>query len=346
MIRVVVADDSAVVREHLRLLLASDPTLRVVGVAADGETAVELTERLRPDVLVMDVHMPRLDGHEATRRIMTRTPVPIVLVSADPRNTASDRVFEALRAGALAVVATPRVGNTEEEAGLRRVVRLMSEVKVVRRWTTGERAATSTPVAREPFAARREPVALVAIGASTGGPPVLCEVLSALREYASCPILVVQHIAPEFTAGLADWLGRASGLQVRVASPGEQARAGVVHVAPPGRQFGISGDGRLQVANGAAVDGFAPSATHLLRSAARAYGPAVVGIVLTGMGRDGGAGLLELRNSGGVTIAQDEATSVVFGMPGEAVRLNAAQHVLPPRRIALLLRRLLAQERR
>lgn len=344
MIRVVLAEDSAVTREFLVHLLDEDPLFEVVGAARHGEEAVTLVEALRPDVVVMDIEMPHMDGYEATRRIMETVPTPIVMVSGHSSQLEA-KAFEALRAGALVLLNKPSgPGHPDYPASsleLLATVKLMAEVKVVRRWARRE------PPAREPVR-RIEParkVRVVAIGASAGGPPTVAQILSALPRDLGSPVLLVQHIAPGFVAGLAEWLDRATSLAVKLAEPNETALAGTVYVAPDGVQMGIAPDGRIRLTTESEADGFRPSATHLLRSVARSYGAAAVGVLLTGMGRDGATGLLDLREAGGVTIAQDKESSVVFGMPMEAIRLGAAEHVLPPAKIAEVLRSLMQADR-
>ena len=334
MTRVLVADDSATVREYLAYLLGEDPALEVVGTARDGLEAVEQAQRLRPDVIVMDVHMPRMNGFEATRRVMERIPTPIVIVSASISREAVALTFEALKAGALTVVDKPggpdHPKHAESARRLVETVKLMAEVKVVRRWPRRERPAPPAP----PSVRADRKIRLIAIGASTGGPQVVAEILRGLPREFGAPILVVQHIAPGFTEGLVEWLGQGTPLAVRLAEAGEPVRPGTVYVARNGVQMGITGDGRIRLTKEPAEDGFCPSASYLFQSVAQAYGRAAVGILLTGMGRDGARGLLRLREAGGLTIVQDEESSVIFGMPGEAVRLGAAEHVLSPEQIS------------
>lgn len=340
MVRVLVAEDAAVTREYLVYLIEQDPALQVVGAARDGMEAVEHTERLRPDVILMDVHMPRLNGFEATRLIMERAPTPIVIVSASFSRDEEALTFEALRAGALAVVEKPvgpdHPGQEESARKLVEALRLMAEVKVVRRWPRRPRPVPPSP----PIAPPGRTVRVVAIGASTGGPAALSEILEGLPGDLGAPILVVQHIAAGFTQGLVDWLAGGTSLAVKIAEAGEPVRAGTVYLAPEGSQMGITSAGRIRLTEGPVADGFCPSASHLFQSVAEAYGRSALGVILTGMGRDGAAGLLRLREAGGVAIAQDEPTSVVFGMPGEAVRLGAAQYVLSPERISEAIRSL------
>ena len=331
MIRVLVAEDSATTRAYVVHLLEEDPAIRVVGQAADGAEAIELAESLRPDVVLMDVEMPRVDGNEATRRIMERAPTPIVMMSAHSRHV-EERAFEALGTGALAVVGKPaglgQPDHASTAAQLRNTVKLMAEVKVVRHW---RRRDSNGP---EPTRVdRARTIRVVAIGASAGGPPVVAEILSELPADLPWPVLIVQHISTGFAPGLVDWLARSTPLTVKLAEADEPTRPGTVYVAADGAHLGLA-DGRVRLAADPEVDGFRPSASFLLRSVARAAGPGAVGVLLTGMGRDGAAGLLELRRAGGLTIAQDEESCAVFGMPKEAIRLGAAEHVLPPKKIA------------
>lgn len=339
MIRVLLAEDSVVTRQYLVHLVEKDPALQVVGQARDGEEVVALAEELRPDVILMDVEMPRMDGYEATGRIMERVPTPIVMVSAHSSKFDS-KAFEALRVGALVLLNKPEgPSHPEAPAAAERLVatlKLMAEVKVVKRWSKREPARGVAPVRID-----GRKIRVVAIGASAGGPPTVAEILAGLPAELPCPVLVVQHIANGFAVGLAEWLGRATALTVTLGQARTAARPGVVYVAPDGAQMGIGPDGRITLTDDVAADGFRPSASYLLRSVARAYGASAVGVLLTGMGRDGAAGLLELRKAGGVTIAQDKESSVVFGMPMEAIRLGAAEHVLPPSRICETIRTLM-----
>ena len=338
MVRVLVVEDSAVTREYLMYLLGEDPALSVVGTARDGVEAVAQAERLKPDVIVMDVHMPRMNGLEATRQIMERVPTPIVIVSASISREEVQWAFKALEAGALTALDKPggpdHPDHAEAARRLVETVKLMAEVRVVRRWRRQERPVVPPPVSTRPDRVIR----LVAIGASTGGPQAVATVLRDLPGDLAVPILLVQHIAPGFAAGLVEWLDQSTQLAVKLAGPGEGVRPGTVYVAPDGSQMGITRGGRIVLAKDSVDGGFCPSASYLFGSVAEAYGRSAAAILLTGMGRDGAGGLLRLRQMGGLTIAQDEETSVIFGMPGEAVRLGAAEYVLSPEQIAVTVR--------
>jgi two-component system chemotaxis response regulator CheB len=332
-IRVLIVDDSAVLRQGTRFILESDPQLKVIGEARNGEEAIALTKRLQPDVITMDIRMPRMDGLEAIRHIMAENPVPIVVVSSIDLDREIGIASQATRLGAVSVVnRIGRVSDPKYKAFVARLieqVKLMSEVKVIHRSWLRETAPpeTGAPKPRtKPRMARKTQV--IAIGASTGGPAALNQVLSALPADFLIAILVVQHISFGFVEGLAGWLGAACKLQVKVAEQGERIQPGVVYVAPDERHMEVI-YGRIRLHQSDLVNGHRPSATVLFESVAKAYGPAAMGLILTGMGSDGAVGMKALREAGAITIAQDEESCVVFGMPKEAIALGAIQHIVP-----------------
>ena len=337
MIRVMVAEDSAVTREYLVHILNQTSILHVVGTVRNGLEAVEQAQRLRPDVILMDVHMPVMNGYEATRQIMERVPTPIVMVSSCMSRDDVAMTLEALKVGALTVLEKPDgLGHTDSDKTakqLQETVKLMAGVKVIHRSPRRDRSA---PPPKLPTGAGLN-VQLIAIGASTGGPMILAEILGSLPENFPVPILAVQHIALGFTQGLAHWIGQSTPLHVKLASHGILAEAGTVYLAPEGTQMGITKDCQIYLTKGPTENHFCPSVSHLFQSVAQAFGRSALGILLTGMGQDGAEGLLQLRKTGSVTIAQDEESSVIFGMPGEAIRLGAAQYVLSPKQIVDLL---------
>jgi two-component system chemotaxis response regulator CheB len=332
MIRVLVVDDSPSVRELLVHILGGDPALRVVGCAADGVQAVEMAARLRPDVITMDLQMPNMDGYEATQRIMQACPVPVVVVSGAGSHAEVEAGFRAIAAGALVLVRRPPGPDHPEHAesarALLRTVKSMAEVRVVRRWEG--RAGAARPAAPTGPAA---PYRLVALGASTGGPTVLRDVLAELGPAFPLPVVIVQHMSPGFTEGLAEWLSQASGFPVCVASHGQQLEAGRAYLAPDGCHMGVTRSLGVALTTGAPEHGMRPAAAWLFRSVVPELRPALVAVLLTGMGKDGAEELKTLRDDGALTIVQDRGSAAVYGMPGEALRLGAAMLVLEPVRI-------------
>ena len=350
MVRVLVVEDSPVVREFLLHILGSDPEIEVVGTAETGEEALEAVERIRPDIITMDVHMPKMNGFDATRRIMETHPTPIVIVSGTLNVAETASVFRAIEAGALAVLPRPfGTGHPEHQrsaADFVQTVKLMSEVKVVRRWPH-LRPGTTLPMgslsAEIPRRTAQTEIRLIAIGASTGGPPVLRMILSGLPKDFPLPVLIVQHIATGFTQGFVEWLGQSSNLPVQLPVHGQQVVPGRVYVAPDGFHMTVGINGRISLNTDEPENGLRPSVSYLFRSVAKAYGQSAIGVLLTGMGKDGALELKLMKEQGAVTIAQDKETSVVHGMPGEAIRLGGATHILPPEKISIMLTSLVAR---
>jgi two-component system chemotaxis response regulator CheB len=334
-IRVLLAEDSAVTRAYLTYILEDDPQIEVVGSAKDGQEAVDLAASLRPDVILMDVHMPVLDGYEATRQIMATTPTPIVMATASSSQSESRSGFTALEAGALILLAKPPAlwdeGHDEAATELLRTLKLMAEVKVVRRRHVN--GAPPSPPSAHRFPRPRDP-RVIAIGASTGGPQALSAILDGLPGALGVPVVLVQHITEGFIDGFVEWLGARSAMRAVVATNGMELMPGTIHVAGGGRHMTLTRDGRIGLDHGPPVNGFRPSISRLFHSVAEVCGREAVGVLLTGMGRDGADGLRQMRDAGALTIAQDEASSVIFGMPAEAVRLRAACEVLAPPQIA------------
>ena len=338
-IRVLIVEDSPVAREFLAYVLSSDPAIQIVGFARNGAEAVEMTGIERPDVITMDIHMPTMDGYEATRRIMETVPTPIVIVSGSAGANEVAGTFLALERGALAVVRRPPgLNHAEFKAGSRELVqtiKLMSEIKVVRRIPRAAREAACSPAPDR--AAPGATIRAIAIGASTGGPPVLQRILSRLPRDLPVPLLIVQHMAAGFIRGFTEWLSGASSFPVHIASPGEVPLPGHGYTPPDGLHLGLDSNARIMLSDLPPENGMRPAVAHLFRSVAQVLGPGAAGVLLTGMGTDGAKELKMMKDRGAITIAQDEASSVVFGMPGEGVKLGAATYVLPPEGIAALL---------
>jgi len=338
-IKVLVVEDSPVVREFLVFILGSDPDMRVVGTARDGEEALDAVRHMRPDVITMDIHMPKLNGLEATRRIMETDPTPIVIVSGSDNAQEVVTTFDAMEAGALAVLRRPTgPGHPDHEAMARELlqtVKLMAEVKVVRRWpkrSTPAPRAVEMGLAQAPAKLR-----IVAIGASTGGPPVLQTILAALPKTFPVPVVIVQHMAAGFSQGFMEWLAQSSALPLHLATHGELMLPGHVYLAPDEVQMKVARHERIMLTRDEPENGLRPSVSCLFRSVAEVYGCDAVAGLLTGMGRDGAEELRLLKEKGAITFAQDKDSSVVHGMPGEAIRLDAAMLVLSPEKIAAVL---------
>ena len=340
MVKVLIVEDSPVQQALIGHILSTDPEVSVIGTANNGAEAVEFVTRQRPDVITMDLNMPQMNGLDATRRIMETTPVPIVIVSAnwDPQEVAT--TFRAIEAGALAGVEKPRGLGHKDFAStaqqLVQTIKLMSEVKVVRRWPRRQ-LEQPVPTVIPPLPEISQPttaIKLVAIGASTGGPPVLQTLLSSLPKQFSVPVLIVQHIAVGFLPGLVEWLSQVTHFPVRIPADGDLLLPGHAYLAPDGFHLGIGRGPRAILSQAPPENNLRPAVSHLFRSIAETFGNQSIGVLLTGMGKDGAAELKMLREKGAITIAQDKESSAVHGMPGEAIQLGAAIHVLPPERIA------------
>lgn len=329
-IRVLVVEDSLTVRRRICDVLTADPAIAVIGEATDGKQAIELCRQLRPDIVTMDMIMPVMSGLAATEYIMAHCPTPILVVSSSFNRGELFKTYDALAAGAVDVLEKPTGTEPEGawEANLLRQVKLVSKIAVIthprlRLAELGQQRPTKpTPPERA--------VEVLAIGASTGGPAAIVTVLDGLPVAFQRPILLVLHINEPFGLAFAEWLDRQTARRVSYACDGDpiESIAGKVAMAPPGHHLVVR-DRRLRVTDDPERNFCRPSVDVLFESVAREYRGASAGIILTGMGRDGAEGLLAIRRAGGMTIAQDEASSVVYGMPHEAVRLGAAESVLP-----------------
>jgi two-component system chemotaxis response regulator CheB len=347
-IKVLVVDDSAVSRTFLAHTLQSDPGIEVIACAHGGAEAIAALARQKPDVVTMDIHMPDMDGFEATRQIMETVPVPIVIVSASYDAVDVEKAFRAMEAGAVAMVEKPcgseHPKHHDAVAKLIGTVKTMAEVRVVRRWTRNRMATRGAATA--PLVSVKDTVRLVLIGASTGGPPVLQTLLSGLPKPFPVPVVIVQHISAGFVQGLVDWLNATTGMPVHLARHGDVAQSGHAYLAPDGRHTHVELNGRMVCCTDPAEHGLRPSVSFLFRSAAHVFGAQAVGVLLTGMGTDGAVELKLMRDRGAITFAQDEESSIVHGMPGEAIRLGAATHVGSPERLAGMIHSLVTRATR
>ncbi len=328
-----IVEDSLVVRQLLAHIVGRDPRFVLASAVASAEEALAEIGRVKPDVISMDIRLPGIDGLEATRRIMSEHPTPIVVI-ADSVEDASLRIsMNALRAGALSVVEKPvGVASSAYERIAETITTqlfIMSSVPVIRRRTFASAASAAAPP--QPLARRSEfaKLSYLALAASTGGPPALAKVLEALPQDFPAAVFVVQHMGSAFMEGFAAWLHGLSPLPVALAEDGVAALPGRVYVAPGDRHLAIDPGGVMKLVSGPTAPTQRPSANILFESLARSAGSHTAGVLLTGMGEDGGQGLLELRRAGGYTIAEHQSSAVVYGMPAAAVRLKAAREILP-----------------
>lgn len=336
-IGVLVVDDSPICRQLIADALSKDPELNIIGMAQDGKEAIELCQKLKPNVITMDVDMPVLDGLSATEHIMAEQPTPILVLTADPRNQAPELTCRALEVGALALQVKPALDAGPEAWNLAREVKLISQVKVIRHLRGVRRGAVAAPGSRpavpavpdmDAFGLGSSPIGIVAIASSTGGPQVIHKLFSELPADFPAPIVLVQHINNAFAESLAGWLASASKLKIKLAREGDALTPGTVLIAPPNNHLVIPTRGRVALRTGEPKDGHIPSASMLLEAAAKAYARRAVGVILTGMGTDGADGMVAIKNGGGKTIAQSEESCVVFGMPGAAIAKKAVDHIV------------------
>lgn len=340
-LKVLVVDDSATVRTNLVHIINGAAGLSVVGEATSGKQAINMTNTLHPDVILMDVFMPEMDGLEATEEIMHVTPTPIVVISGNTDEKESNLAFKAINSGALTAIRKPPGPlDPDYEAEVRELintVRAMATVRVIHRWKPEPVQPAAKPM---PPITRHDPVGpakIVAIVASTGGPSALSQIVQNLPGDFPLPVVIVQHITAEFIPSLVAWLSSITPLKVAIAKQGELPVPGTVYVAPGDKHLRLTRQLRFDLNRNPDKLPHIPSGDIFLDSIAQAYGHQAIGVVLTGMGDDGAAGLRALYDKGSWTIAQDEATSVVYGMPHRAAELGGARHILPLPQIATAL---------
>ena len=340
--RVLVVDDSAFMRKVLETIFNADQQLQVVGHAKDGREAVALAESLKPDVITMDINMPHVDGLQATAQIMTTNPRPIVVVSSESREGAAS-TLKALELGAIEFVAKPSSGvdldmqSVKEE--LLRKVRMAAKVRVVR--TASVLASTVqgvNPIAPRASAAASRPspsapldqrFPIVVLGASTGGPATVMRLAPGFTRDFPAAVFLVQHMPAAFTTQYAAQLAEFTNIRVKEAEPNEPVQPGTLYICPGAQHLRITSSGRIQLdASTGRINGYLPCIDVTMESAASYAGAMTIGVVLTGMGNDGAAGAKAIQSAGGLVIAQDEATSVIFGMPSEAIKAGGVSHVL------------------
>lgn len=324
-IRVLIVDDSDVCRQIFAAILSStDNDIKVIGEAKNGQEAVKMVQRLKPDIVTMDIAMPVMDGIEAIKRIMTTNAVPILVISeADDANLA----FTALAEGALEVIAKSDV-NIENGAKFVKKIKLLSGVKVIThirgKGYEYERGSVLQPAKKE-----RDFEKVVAIASSTGGPKVLAALLQELPSDFPYPIVIAQHISNGFVDGLVEWLDSIAKLKVKAGNEGETVMAGTVYLSPTEKHMALDDCGKITLIEKKPKDIYSPSCDILLSSVANIYRTGLIGIILTGMGDDGVMGIRKIKEAGGTTIAQDEKSSAIFGMPKVAIDSGSIDKVLP-----------------
>src|SRR5215475_12352589 len=349
--RVLIVDDSAFMRKVLENIFNDDPQLQVAGHAKDGREAVALAESLKPDVITMDINMPHVDGLQATAQIMTTNPRPIVIVSSESREGA-DSTLKALELGAIDFVSKPSSGVDLDMQSVRedllRKVRMSAKVRVVRtasrlastlqNATPAQSSPASSPNSSSAIPARPASVALasleqrfpvVVLGASTGGPATVMRLAPGFTREFPAAVFLVQHMPASFTSQYATQLAEFTGIRVKEAEANEPVQPGTLYICPGGQHLRITPTGRIQLdSTSGRINGYLPNIDVTMESAAAFAGSMAIGVVLTGMGNDGAAGAKAIQSAGGLVIAQDEATSVIFGMPAEAIKTANVQHVL------------------
>ena len=336
-ISVLLVDDSPVCLTILKRMLSDTPLVKVVGTATNGHEALELIPSLNPQVICTDLEMPVMDGLELTKEVMAQFPLPILVISNYVHKENQKNIFHLLEAGAVDVFPKPRGGDQSEyllqSQSLIEKIHVLSGVVVIPR-------LASSPHARRPSRGIRSTrrrvsdIQAIVIGASTGGPQALLTILSRLPRKIAVPIVCVQHLTEGFLEGLAGWLDSHCPLTVCIAQDREIPRRGTVYFPQEGKHLELDGKGRFVHSIGARVQGHRPSVDVTFGSVAKHYGSATIGILLTGMGQDGVAGLKDIAQAGGCTIAQDEQSCFVFGMPKQAIEQGTVTHVLSPPEIA------------
>jgi two-component system chemotaxis response regulator CheB len=338
--RVLVVDDSAFMRKVLETIFSADDQLQVVGQAKDGREAIALAESLKPDVITMDINMPHVDGLQATAQIMTTNPRPIVIVSSESREGAAS-TLKALELGAIEFVAKPSSGidldmqNVKEE--LLRKVRMAAKVRVVRTASrlasTVQGSAGSPPPAAAPRRPQTAPVdqrfPVVVLGASTGGPATVMRLAPGFTRDFPAAVFLVQHMPAAFTTQYAAQLAEFTSIRVKEAEANETVQPGTLYICPGAQHLRVTPTGRIQLdSTSGRINGYLPCIDVTMETVAAYAGAMSIGVVLTGMGNDGAAGAKAIQSASGLVIAQDEATSVIFGMPAEAIKVGAVDHVL------------------
>ncbi len=341
MVKVLIVEDSPVMQELLAYTLGLDPSIKITGIASNGEEALELVSENQPDVIAMDWQMPKLNGLLATSKIMETNPIPIVIVTGSLALNDAAISFSLMEAGALAILKKPRsIHHPEFKNDAKHLIetlKLMSEIKLVKRLVPCSKKQFPPNHSTNEISGNERDFKIIVIGASTGGPLVLQKILTNLQKDISVPILIVQHITKGFVNGFTEWLGKTTDFPLHIATSGDILLPGHAYVAPDGFHMGVKEGPRIILTKLESDHGLLPSIAYLFKSAANNFGSRAIGVILTGMGSDGASELKLMRDMGAITIAQNRESSVVHGMPGEAIKLNAAKYILSPEEIANML---------
>lgn len=349
-IRVHVVEDSLVVQKLLVNILESDPDIKVVGVSESAEHALECIASHKPDLITVDIQLPKMNGLALTQEIMSRDPIPIVVVSGVSEKKDVAKAFDLIEAGALAAIEKPVGFGHADYQRLAKdfisTVKTMSEVKLVKRRTPLTYKNLKEHLPAQETIEKNSGIEIVVIGASTGGPSVIQSILKELPENFPVPVVIAQHIAPGFLAGLMQWLSRTTKMKVEIAEDRQKLKPGGIYLCPEGKQTGFSSRQNLKVVQFEHPSNLAPSVSYLFQSAADVFGKRAIAVLLTGMGQDGALEMRLIKEAGGLTIAQDAETSVVHGMPGEAIRIGAVkdEFILPAPKIGSKLKELLQSQ--
>lgn len=335
-ITVLITDDSSLARSMLRSVFEDDGDFEVIAEAVNGREAVDMARSLRPNLITMDLEMPVMGGMEAIEAIMCSKAVPILVVSgvAD-----AHKAFQAVSLGAIDVVGKPNMTSRREVEDLIDKARLVSKIPVITMPKARSRTEPTPvpPVVSPPIQGIADQGRIIAIAASTGGPQALAIILSRLPANLSCPVIIAQHIADGFAAGMAEWLNTLSPLPVRLAAHGDTLEPGTIYLSPSETNITVSADRRIRLSPHGEGQIYRPSCDALLTSVSVVAGRAAIGVILTGMGRDGVKGMEDVKAAGGLTLAQDEASSVIFGMNAIAIGKGWADKVMPPEELAAAL---------
>lgn len=343
-IRVLVVDDSLITLAIIKRILAGAPGIQVAGTATNGKEALDMIPSLRPDVICTDLHMPVMDGLELTKTVMERFPCPILVVSVSVQKEQTSNIFKVLEAGAIDVMAKPRgtpgAGYDLDAQELIGKIKVVAGVVAIRK--RRQEPSSTAPLEKDLLPAiKAAPLKIIGIGASTGGPQAFQEILSHLPGDLPVPLVCIQHISEGFMQGLVDWLGAKCQLKIVIAETGVLPQPGTAYFPREGSHLVVGSHGRLECIDTLPYEGHRPSISVTFKSLAAHYEKGAAGVLLTGMGRDGVEGMRAIAQAGGPTVAQDEQSSTIFGMPKEAIAANAARYVLPLPEIAPALLKLL-----